>query len=175
MSTRNGWRTWTQYLTTTSFWHCRTANDSIYRLMCASCSRCRTWNMPHWQLLVVAVWSGSARTCLAWRWSTRTIWDVLNSVPLEGGDDEDVIAAMAQAAANSDLKLKRQMSASQPGTPSAVDGGSQFSDFPQQTTTKNPELTSALTDQRMVATHLRPFFTPDGLVTKCLHVASTKW
>lgn len=98
----------------------------------------------------------------------------LNSVPLEGGDDEDVIAAMAQAVASSDLKLKRQLSqqTSQPGTPNGIDGGQHFGDFPQ--TTKNPELTSSLTDQRMVATHLRPFFTPDGLVTKCLHVASTK-
>lgn len=105
----------------------------------------------------------------------------LCSVPLEGGDDEDVggvaaAAAIPQTMVNAELRRQLSTSGSQPGTPNGVDGQPAFGEFSssQAGGGKKPEISSALTDQRLIATHLRPFFTPDGLVTKCLHVASTK-
>lgn len=104
----------------------------------------------------------------------------LSNVPLEGGDDEDVTAAGgAVTTVMSNAELRRQLSASQPGTPNTVDGGaSQFGEFAAQSSAaaggNKIVLNSALSDQRLAALYLRPFFTPDGLVTKCLHVASTK-
>ena len=103
----------------------------------------------------------------------------LCSVPLEDGDDEDTVgdAAMPQTLVNAELR--RQMStggSSQPGTSNALDGGPAFGEFSTQSGgQQKPAINSALTDQRIISTHLRPFFTPDGLVTKCLHVAMTKY
>lgn len=103
----------------------------------------------------------------------------LCSVPLEGGDDEDTVggAAMPQTLINAELRRQMSTGGSQPGTPNAVDGGPAFGEFSTQSGggQQKPAVNSALTDQRIIATHLRPFFTPDGLVTKCLHVAMTKY
>ena len=96
----------------------------------------------------------------------------LSNVALEGGDDED-LQSLPQTMVNSELR--RQLSHSQPGTPNGIEPKA-FTEFSSQTATngKKSELSSALTDHRLIATYLRPFFTPDGLVTKSLHVASTK-
>lgn len=99
----------------------------------------------------------------------------LSNVALEGGDDED-LQSLPQTMVNAELR--RQLSQSQPGTPNGVDSSKGFTEFTTGQTAsvgKKSELSSALTDQRLIATHLRPFFTPDGLVTKCLHVATTKY
>ena len=84
----------------------------------------------------------------------------LCNVALEGGEDEDITLAMT-AAANNDLKFKR--SVSNPPTPNLGEAPASV---------KQNELSGSLLNQRFAAAALRAYFTPDGLVTKCLEYAT---
>jgi dynein heavy chain 1 len=86
----------------------------------------------------------------------------LQNVPLEGNDDEDAMTIAMTAAVNSELKLKRSISNAGETLPLANN----------VTVPPSPEISSTLALQRSAAIFLRPFFTLDGLVTKCLEHAS---
>jgi dynein heavy chain 1 len=99
----------------------------------------------------------------------------LCNVPLEGGEDNEELTALSlKASAASDMKLARSLS--QPSTPAALDSlPPEFPNPAGQSTINNPELLSILNEQRQLAAHLRPYFTADSLVTKCLEYASVKF
>jgi dynein heavy chain 1 len=78
----------------------------------------------------------------------------LNNAPLEGGDDEDSMVTVI-----SSDKVK-QRSGSVSGE--LIDSN---------TNVKQPEISSSLADQRLMANYMRQFFQIDSLVTKCLEQA----
>ena len=88
----------------------------------------------------------------------------LSNVPLEGNDDEDAMTIAMTAAANSDLKLKRSISNAGETLPALTANNA--------VAPPTPEVSSTLASQRAAAVYLRPFFTLDSLVTKCLEHAS---
>jgi dynein heavy chain 1 len=96
----------------------------------------------------------------------------LCNVPLEGADDNEDATTAAMSLKASDMKLTRSLS--QASTPSGMD--SLPPEFPTaQASITNPELLSILNEQRQMAAYLRPYFSLDGLVTKCLEHAMTRF
>lgn len=97
----------------------------------------------------------------------------LHNLPLtEGNEDEE--GAMGLANIRPQRSLSTTAASSQPSTP-AFDA--KMPEFPA-TMKANPEVISALNDQRLLAAYLRPYFwnetggADESLVTKCLEYAT---